>query len=73
MKSLNVSSLKPLEQFSPDFTSVETMLAICLNGSAPLNKIPAMPIYGKALKTIFSRTKNALWLNLGIQHQGLEA
>ena len=27
--------------------SVERMLTICSNGSAPLNKMGAMPIYGK--------------------------
>ena len=27
--------------------SVERLLIICLNGSVPLNKMAAMPIYGK--------------------------
>ena len=29
-------------------TSVERILTICLNGSFPLNKMAAMPIYGKS-------------------------
>ena len=49
--------------------SVEGMLTICSNCSAPLNKMAAMPIYGKKdLKIFFSRTKTALRPNLGIQH-----
>ena len=51
--------------------SVERMLTICSNGSAPFKKTAAMPIYGKTLKIFFSRTKKALRLNLGIQHRGL--
>ena len=47
--------------------SVERMLTICSNGSAPLNK---MPIYGQTI--FFSRTKKALRLNLSIQHRGLK-
>ena len=31
-----------------------------------------MPIYGKTLKNLFSSTKKALRLNLGIQHWGLK-
>ena len=34
------------------------------NGSAPLNKIAAMPIYRKHFKVFFSRTKKALRLIL---------
>ena len=41
--------------------SVEKVLPICSTGSAPLNKMAAMPIYGKIF---FSRTKKALGLNL---------
>ena len=39
--------------------SVEEVLSICSNGSAPLNKMAAMPIYGKTKKTLkvfFSQT-----------------
>ena len=49
MKSLNVFS----ETASPIFTrfymgpSLKGMLTIYLNGSTPLNKMAAMPIYGK--------------------------
>ena len=32
--------------------SVQRMLTICSNGSAPLNKMAAMPIYGKTLKKL---------------------
>ena len=32
--------------------SVERMLTICSNGSAPLNKMAAMPIYGRTLKNL---------------------
>ena len=42
--------------------SVKGGLKICTNGHGPLIKMAAMPINGK----IFSRTKKALWLNLGI-------
>ena len=46
-----MSSLKPLHQFSPDFTwgllSKECLLTICSDGSAPLNKMAAMPIFGE--------------------------
>ena len=35
--------------------SVERLMTICVNGSAPLNKMAAMPIYGKHLKIFFSR------------------
>ena len=39
--------------------SVERMLTICSNGSAPLNKMAAMPIYGKTLKkSLFFRTES---------------
>ena len=54
-----MSSLKPLEQFSPDFTglrvgwgggdgaSVERVLTVCSNGCMQLNKMASMPIYGE--------------------------
>ena len=45
------SSMKLFEQFHMGF-SVETVLTICLNGFAPLNKIAAMPIYGKTFKNL---------------------
>ena len=32
--------------------SIERVLPICLNDSVPLNKVAAMPIYGKTLKTL---------------------
>ena len=73
VKSLNVFS----ETASTVFTkfhmepSVERKLTICSNGSAPLNKTDAMPIYGKHLQILFSRIKKALRLNLGIQHPGI--
>ena len=52
--------------------SVEEGLKICLNGQGLLIKMDAMPIYDKKnnnkkhLKIFYSRTKNALGLNLGI-------
>ena len=52
--------------------SVEGMFTLCSNGSASLNKMAAMPIYGKTLKVFFSSTMKALRLNLGIQHRGLK-
>ena len=69
MESLNSSSLKPLEQFLLDFTwdLLEKILKICSNGSAPLNKIAAMYIYGtymvKTLKNLLPQTRKALRLN----------
>ena len=67
-KSLNVFC-ETTCLFSPDFT--RGLLSSCtynlLNSFALLNKLTAMPIYGKKhLKIFFSRTKNALRLNLGI-------
>ena len=44
----------------------EGILKICSNGSTPLTKIATMPIYGKKYLKIFSRTKKALRLKLGI-------
>ena len=38
--------------------SVERMLTICSNGSAPLNKMAALPIYGKTFKKSFSPKTN---------------
>ena len=57
--------------------SVEGVLSICSNGSASVNKMSIVLIYGKIkkkehFKTYFSRTKKASRLNLGIQHRGLK-
>ena len=49
--------------------SVERVLTIPLNGSIPLNKMAAMPIYIKK-KIFISRTKKTLVLNLGTYDQG---
>ena len=52
--------------------SADGILTIFSNGSVPLNKMTAMPIYGKTFKNLFfSKTKKALRLSLGIHHQGL--
>ena len=45
--------------------SVERILTICSNGSAPLNKMAAMPISGITRKSFFLSTKRTLRLNLG--------
>ena len=43
----------------------------CKNGHGLLTKMAAMPIYGKKrLKIFFSRTEDALGLNLCINHRG---
>ena len=74
MKFLNVFS----ETAGPIFTgfymglSVKGKLTICSNGSAPLNKMAAMTIYGRKHIKIFTSTKKAFRLNLGIQHLGLK-
>ena len=48
-------------------------VSILSKGSALLNKITAMLIFGgKHLKIFFSRTKKALRLNLGTYHTGLK-
>ena len=48
------------------------VLSISLNGSASLNKMATLPIYGKKhLKIFFSRTKKASRLNLVTEHWGL--
>ena len=52
--------------------SVKRVLPIRSNGSAPSNKMAAMPVYGKTLKIFFSRTKKGLGLNLGINYRGLK-
>ena len=51
-------------------SSVEGILSFFFsNGSAPLNNMAAMLLYGKTLKkSLFSRTKKASSLNLNIQH-----
>ena len=57
------SSLKQLEEFSQDFysgPSVERILTICLNGSVPLNKMTAMPIYSKDTLESFSPEQRKL-------------
>ena len=44
------SSVKPLDQFLPDFRfglSVKEVLSTCSNGSVLLNKMAAMPIHEK--------------------------
>ena len=46
--------------------SVNRMLTIYSNSSAPLNKMTAMPIYDKRFKNLLS--EKALKLNLVIQH-----
>ena len=44
-----------------------------LNGRGPLTKMAALPIYGKkTLKIVFSRTEDALGLNLCTNHRGRE-
>ena len=69
MKSLNIFSESAGTIFTRSHMghSVERMLTNFSNGSAPLNKIAAMPIYGKSLKIVFARTGKALRLNLNIQ------
>ena len=49
----------------------QRIFTICWNGSVPLNKIAAMPIYGKTLKNLLP-IQESLRLNLGIQHCGLK-
>ena len=41
------------------------------NGPGHMTKIAAMSIYGKTLKKIFSGTKRAMILKLGMQHRKL--
>ena len=53
------SSLKLLDQFSPDFTLSLLSKGYCSNGSTPLNKLDAMTIYGTKKKTL----KNLLLQN----------
>ena len=53
--------------------SVKGILSIYSNGSASLNKMATMPIYGeKHLKIFFSRTKKASRQNLVTEHWGLK-
>ena len=52
---------------------VEVMLTIYSSGSAPMNKIAAIPIYDKTLKNLLFSTKKALMLDRGIQHWPLNA
>ena len=74
MKSLNTFSDTALPVFTRFHMgpSVGGMLTICSNSSATLDKMAAMPIYGKHLKIFFASTKKTLRLNLGIHHQGLK-
>ena len=52
-------------------SSVEGVLSVCPNGTALLNNMAAMPIYGnKHLNIFFSRNRKAVRLNLGILHPG---
>ena len=53
--------------------SVQGVLSFCSKGSASLNTMAAMPIYGKkTLKIFISKTKKASRLNLVTEHWGLE-
>ena len=51
--------------FKPIFTrfhmepSVEEVLLVCPNGSAPLNKIAAMPIYDQTLKLLLLQSQDS--------------
>ena len=45
---------------------------VCSNGPGHMTKMAAMPIYGKKILKIFSRTKRQMTLKLGMQHQVLE-
>ena len=61
-------SLNPLEQFQQDFTLGGLLSKGCWqyvqNGSAPLNKMAAIPIYGKTLKkSLFSSFEPESWYN----------
>ena len=55
------SSLKPLEQFLPDYMGryVERVLTICSNYSAPLKKMAVMQIYGKILKNLLLQNQES--------------
>ena len=58
------SSLKLLEQFSPDFTWAfcwKGILTMCSNGSMPLNEMAAMPLYGEKTKKSSSPEPRKLW------------
>ena len=55
---------------------VERVLTIRSNGSAPLNKMAVMSIYGKCFKIVFSRAKKALRLNfwyIALETEGLSS
>ena len=39
--------------------SVERVLTICLNGSALLNKMAALPMYGKKLKNLLLQNQES--------------
>ena len=40
-------------------SSVRRVLTICLNGSAPLNKVTVMPIYGKTIKNLLLQNQDS--------------
>ena len=42
------------------------------NGQGHMTNMATMPIYGKKLKKIFSRTKQPMTLKVGMQHQVVE-
>ena len=51
---------------------VKRMLTVCSNGSVPLNKVAAMPIYGKTLKNLLPQNSESfeaesLYTALGIE------
>ena len=52
--------------------SVKGRMTNCTNGHDPFIKMAAVPVYGKTLKIFFSRSKEALGLNLGIKYRRLE-
>ena len=71
-KRLLWNSLNDFHQIS-HLTVCRRVLSICLNGSASLDKMAAMPIYGKKhWKIFFFRIKEASRLNLVTEHWGLK-
>ena len=63
------SSAKPLGQLKPNLMWVGG-LQVCLACVGHKTKIATMPIYGKSLLKIFSRTKGPMIMGLGMQHWG---
>ena len=47
-------------------------MKVCSNGPGHMTTMAAMPIYGENLKSIFSRTKQPMTLNIGMQHRILQ-